>query len=88
MFSRFFIERPIFANVIAIITMLVGVVALIGLPIEQYPEITPPTVRVSAFYPGANAQVLADTVAAPVEQQVIGVETILYRSSTCSTTCR
>jgi HAE1 family hydrophobic/amphiphilic exporter-1 len=66
MLSRFFIERPIFANVIAIVTMLIGVVALWQLPIEQYPEITPPTVRVTTSYPGANATVVANTVAAPI----------------------
>jgi hydrophobic/amphiphilic exporter-1 (mainly G- bacteria), HAE1 family len=82
--SRFFIDRPIFANVIAIITMIVGGVAVFGLPIEQYPEITPPTVVVTANYPGANAQVVADTVAAPIEQQVNGVEGMLYMSSTSS----
>src|SRR5437762_849258 len=82
--SRFFIDHPVFANVIAIITILLGGVALYELPVEQYPHITPPTVRVSAVYPGANAQVLADTVAAPIEQQVNGVERMLYMSSTCS----
>jgi len=82
--SRFFIDRPIFANVIAIITMLVGVVTLLGLPIERYPDITPPTVLVNTVYPGADAKVLADTVASPVEQEVNGVEGMLYMSSTCS----
>jgi HAE1 family hydrophobic/amphiphilic exporter-1 len=80
--SRFFIDRPIFANVIAIITMIVGGIAAFGLPIEQYPDITPPTVIVNAFYPGASAQTVADTVAAPIEQQVNGVEGMLYMSST------
>src|SRR3954452_5707822 len=82
--SRFFIERPIFANVIAIMTMLVGVVTLFGLPIERYPDITPPTVQVATSYPGADARVLADTVASPIEQEVNGVESMLYMSSTYS----
>ncbi len=84
MLSKFFIERPIFANVIAIMTMLVGVVTLLSLPVEQYPKITPPTVQVVTNYPGANAQVLSDTVASPIEQEVNGVEGMLYMSSTCS----
>ena len=83
-FSRFFIDRPIFASVLAIIIVLSGLVAGFSLPIAQYPEITPPTVEVSAVYPGANAQVVADTVAAPVEQQVNGVEGMLYMSSQCT----
>jgi hydrophobic/amphiphilic exporter-1 (mainly G- bacteria), HAE1 family len=82
MFSRFFIERPIFANVIAIATMLIGGVTVFTLPIEQYPEITPPTVQVTTNYPGANAQVLADTVASPLEQEINGVQDMLYMSST------
>ena len=84
MFSRFFIDRPIFANVIAVVTMLVGAVMLYILPIEQYPAITPPTVLVTTSYPGANAQVLADTVASPIEQEVNGVQGMLYMSSTCA----
>ena len=84
MFSKFFIERPILANVIAYATVLLGVVALIGLPIEQYPQITPPTVQVSTVYPGADARVVADTVAGPIEDEVNGVEKMLYMSSTCA----
>ena len=83
MLSRFFIDRPVFANVIAVATVLFGIVALFRLPVERYPAITPPTVVVSAVYPGANAKVVADTVAAPIEQQVNGVENMMYMSSTC-----
>jgi multidrug efflux pump len=81
MLARFFIDRPVLAWVISIIIVLIGAVAAGFLPIAEYPEITPPTVRVSANYPGANAQVVADTVAAPIEQQVVGVEGMLYMSS-------
>lgn len=82
MFSRFFIERPILANVIAIVTILIGAVALFQLPVAQYPEITPPTVQVTTNYPGASARIVADTVALPIEQQVNGVENMLYMQST------
>jgi HAE1 family hydrophobic/amphiphilic exporter-1 len=82
MLSRFFIERPIFANVIAIVTIVFGLVTLFKLPVERYPDITPGTVQVTTSYPGASARVVADTVAAPIEQQVNGVEKMLYMSST------
>ncbi|WP_442499514.1 efflux RND transporter permease subunit [Methylobacter sp. sgz302048] len=80
-FTHFFIDRPIFASVLSILIVLVGSLALIGLPIAQYPEIAPPTVVISATYPGANAQVVAETVATPIEQEVNGVEDMLYMSS-------
>src|SRR5438270_8078651 len=81
MLARFFIDRPVLAWVISVVIILLGAIAVGFLPIAEYPEITPPTVRVSANYPGANAQVVADTVAAPIEQQVVGVEGMLYMSS-------
>src|SRR3954468_9384015 len=84
MFSRFFINRPIFASVLSIVITLAGGIALFTLPVAQYPEIAPPTVEVSESYPGANAQVVADTVAAPIEQQVNGVEGMMYMSSQCT----
>jgi hydrophobe/amphiphile efflux-1 (HAE1) family protein len=80
--SHFFINRPIFSAVIALIIVLAGAVSLTGLPIAQYPELAPPTVQVTTVYPGANAQVIADTVAAPIEQQINGVEGMIYMSST------
>jgi multidrug efflux pump len=84
MLARFFIDRPVLAWVISIVIVLLGAIAAGFLPIAEYPEITPPTVRVTANYPGANALVVADTVAAPIEQQVVGVEGMLYMSSQSS----
>src|SRR5215470_11399966 len=84
MFARFFIDRPVLAWVISIIIVVLGAIAVGFLPIAEYPDITPPTVRVTAIYPGANAQVVADTVAAPIEQQVNGVENMMYMSSQSS----
>src|SRR5438034_2379617 len=81
MLARFFIDRPVLAWVISVVIVLLGAIAAGFFPIAAYPEITPPTVRVTANYPGANAQVVADTVAAPIEQQVVGVEGMLYMSS-------
>src|SRR5580700_6540810 len=81
MVARFFIDRPVLAWVISIVIVLIGGITVGLLPVAQYPQITPPTVRVSATYPGANAQVVADTVAAPIEQQVNGVEGMMYMSS-------
>ena len=81
MLSHFFIDRPIFASVISFVITMVGAIFVWTLPIAQYPEIAPPTVQVSCFYPGASSNVVAETVAAPIEQQVTGVENMLYMSS-------
>ena len=84
MLSRFFINRPIFAAVVSIVIVIAGFVTLVSLPVAMYPEISPPTISVSTAYPGANAAVVAETVAAPIEQEINGVEGMLYMSSTCS----
>jgi HAE1 family hydrophobic/amphiphilic exporter-1 len=84
MLSRFFIDRPIFASVISMVIVIAGAVSIFTLPVAQYPDITPPMVQVTAFYPGADPKVIADTVASPIEQEVNGVEGMMYMSSTCS----
>src|SRR5256885_11625530 len=81
MLSKFVIDRPIFATVLSVVITLTGAIALLYLPVAQYPRITPPGVSISIAYPGASAQVVADTVAAPIEQQVTGVPGMLYMSS-------
>ena len=83
-FSKFFIERPIFATVLSLLLIVAGGASLFVLPIDQYPSITPPTVQVTAVYPGANAETIAQTVGIPIEQQVNGVDGMLYMSSTSS----
>src|SRR3974377_2115963 len=84
MFSHIFIDRPIFATVLSIVIVILGTVAAIELPIAQSPEVAPPTITVTANYPGANAKVVADTVATPIEQEVNGVENMIYMSSRCT----
>src|SRR3989442_12812025 len=84
MISRFFIDRPIFASVLSIVITLAGFISVWTLPLAQFPQITPPTVQVTANYPGASAKEVADAVAAPIEQQVNGVENMMYMSSQCA----
>src|SRR5215471_17891254 len=86
MFSRFFIERPVFAVVVSTIITLAGLVAMRALPIEQYPSIIPVQVTVQTTYAGADAQTLAESVAAPIEAQINGVDNMLYMSSSSSST--
>ena len=82
MFSRIFIERPRFAIVISIVLMLAGVISVFSLPITLYPEVTPPTITISANYPGASAEVISNTVGIPLEEAINGVEDMLYMDST------
>src|SRR5205814_7948209 len=83
-FAHFFIERPVFAGVLSIVTIIAGALAVFALPIAQYPEIAPPTVIITTQYPGANAKTVADTVSTPIEEQVNGVERMMYMSSQCN----
>ncbi len=84
MFSRFFIDRPVFSSVLSLLVLIVGAVSIAVLPIDRYPEIVPPTIQVAAMYPGADAQTVAESVAAPIEQQLSGIPGLLYHSSTSS----
>jgi len=81
MIADFFIARPVLANVLAILTMVIGAVALFSLPVAQYPNVVPPTVQVTTRYPGASARTVIDAVALPIEQQVNGVEGMIYMQS-------
>ena len=80
-FAKFFIDRPIFATVLSLLIMIIGSLAYLNLPVEEFPQVAPPTIQVSAAYPGANAQTVADTVSTPIEQEINGVEGMLYMQS-------
>ncbi len=82
--SRFFIDRPIFASVISLVIVLAGLVSIYVLPIAQFPQIVPPTVEVTATYPGANAEMVAESLAAPIEQELSGAKNLLYYQSQCA----
>jgi multidrug efflux pump len=84
MISHFFIDRPIFATVLSIIIILAGLAAMVTLPVAQFPEIVPPQIQIIASYPGANSDTVAKTVAAPIEQQVNGVDYMIYMDSKSS----
>src|ERR1041384_7438442 len=84
MFSRFFVDRPIFAAVLSIVITLGGFICVFQLPLAQFPRIAPPTVSVTAVYPGASAKDVAEAVAAPIEQYINGVEGMMYMSSQCT----
>lgn len=84
MLSKFFIERPVLSNVIALVILLIGGVCILTLPVGQYPPITPPTIQVTAFYPGADAKIVVETVALPIEQKVNGIQNLLYMESTAT----
>ena len=89
-FTHFFIRRPVFAGVLSIIIFLVGLIAMWRLPISEYPDVVPPTVVVQATYPGANPKTISETVAAPLEQAINGVEDSLYmfsQSATATESC-
>ena len=84
MLARFFVDRPIFATVLSIVIVMVGLIALVKLPVAQYPEVAPPTISITASYPGANALDVAENVATPIEQEVNGVENMIYMFSKCT----
>ncbi len=86
MFSKFFIERPIFATVVSFLIVIAGLVAIKTLPVEQYPTITPVQITVTAMYPGADSKTVGDSVAAPIEAQINGIDNMLYMTSTSSNT--